>query len=58
MLVIQNARTGYGPLPILHGISLRSGCDEVVGIVGANGAGKTTLLRASAGLQRLWNGEI
>lgn len=49
---------GYGPIPVLHGISLRVEEGEAVALVGANGAGKTTALRAISGLLRPSRGRI
>jgi branched-chain amino acid transport system ATP-binding protein len=46
LLEIENLRSGYGDVPILHDVSLTVDEGEVVSLVGANGAGKTTLLRA------------
>jgi branched-chain amino acid transport system ATP-binding protein len=46
LLEIKNLRSGYGDVPILHGVSLAVEEREIVSLVGANGAGKTTLLRA------------
>jgi branched-chain amino acid transport system ATP-binding protein len=46
LLEIEGLESGYGDVPILHGIALRIDEREVVSLVGANGAGKTTLLRA------------
>jgi branched-chain amino acid transport system ATP-binding protein len=46
LLEIADLRSGYGDVPILHGVSLTVEEGEVVSLVGANGAGKTTLLRA------------
>ena len=49
-LSIQDVRAGYGPLEVLHGISLDVNQGEIVVILGANGAGKTTTMRAVSGM--------
>ena len=43
-------RAGYGPIEVLHGISLDVPTGSVVAVLGPNGAGKTTLLSVIAGL--------
>lgn len=57
-LRVNNVDAGYGPLRILHGISLEVGANEVVSVLGANGAGKTTLLRTIAGAIRPRSGSV
>ena len=49
-LVVSNLSVDYGPVSVLHGISLTVRDGELVTIVGANGAGKTTLLKTLAGV--------
>ena len=49
MLEAKNLVSGYGALPILHGLSLRVDDNEYVGILGHNGMGKTTLMRTLIG---------
>lgn len=52
LLEVDDLVAGYGPLRVLHGISLTVGEGELVALLGANGAGKTTTLRAISGLVR------
>ena len=49
-LVVENLISGYGAVPVLHGITFRQEPGEIVGIVGNNGMGKTTLLKTLMGL--------
>jgi len=46
VLKIEGLTAGYGPLRVLHDISLAVAEGERIGLVGLNGHGKTTLLRA------------
>jgi branched-chain amino acid transport system ATP-binding protein len=46
MLEVRNMNTGYGPINVLHDVSLTVNEGEVVVILGPNGAGKSTLIRA------------
>ena len=57
-LELENVRSGYGRMEILHEVSLRVGEGEIVSLIGANGAGKTTTLRAVAGIARVFGGAI
>ena len=58
MLTVSNLEAGYGPIQVLHGISLEVGSGEVVAVIGANGAGKTTALLTISGVLRSWAGSI
>src|ERR1700724_4106124 len=49
MLDVERLRTGYGRIPILHGVSFAVNQGEFIGILGHNGMGKTTLLKALMG---------
>ena len=58
MLEVENLRSGYGEIPILHGVSLTIAAGEIVGVLGHNGMGKTTLLRTLIGELRVTGGTI
>jgi branched-chain amino acid transport system ATP-binding protein len=58
LLHVDNIVAGYGPLTILHGVSLAVDEGEIVCVLGANGAGKSTLLRAVSRLIPLAAGTI
>jgi branched-chain amino acid transport system ATP-binding protein len=58
MLAIENLRSGYGRIEVLHGVSLHVAAGEIVSLVGANGAGKTTLMRAISGVQPISAGSV
>lgn len=44
LLQVEKLRAGYGPIDVLHDISLTVEPGEIVTMIGANGAGKTTTL--------------
>jgi branched-chain amino acid transport system ATP-binding protein len=50
ILSVTDLSAGYGPVNVLHELSLDVGDGEVVVILGANGAGKTTTMRAISGM--------
>lgn len=58
MLSIENVRSAYGRIEILHGVTLHVGAGEIVTLIGANGAGKTTLMHAISGVQPITGGTI
>lgn len=58
LLEVSGLQTGYGKLPVVHGVSLSVDVNEVVAIVGPNGAGKSSIIKAIAGQLPLMAGSI
>jgi len=58
VLSIENVKSAYGRIEVLHGVTLHVEAGEIVTLIGANGAGKTTLLHAISGVQPITAGTI
>lgn len=58
LLSVRGLRAGYGPIDVLHDISLTVNPGEIVAMIGANGAGKTTTLMTLSGVVKARAGEI
>jgi len=58
MLAIQNLKSGYNGMEILHGIDFELKPAEIVAIIGPNGAGKSTLLKSIFNLAKIYSGSI
>ena len=52
LLELENVEARYGPVKVLHGVSLSVEDGQIAAVLGANGAGKTTTLRAVSGTVR------
>lgn len=58
LLEVIALSAGYGPIQILHGVSLEVRDGEIIALLGSNGAGKTTLNNAIAGTCQRLSGTI
>jgi branched-chain amino acid transport system ATP-binding protein len=58
MLELRDIRISYGRTEVVHGVDMRVGRGEVMGMIGPNGAGKSSLLRSICGLVRPSAGEV
>jgi branched-chain amino acid transport system ATP-binding protein len=58
VLELSGLRVAYGGVEVVHGVDLRLGTGEVLGLIGPNGAGKTSILRALCGLHRPTTGAV
>lgn len=55
---LRDIRAGYGPIEVVHGITLVVPAGSVVALLGPNGGGKTTLLNVCAGTLAPSAGEV
>lgn len=58
VLELRNVDKSFGPIDVLHGISLKVKEGEVLCLLGDNGAGKSTLIKTMAGVHQPSRGEI
>ena len=58
LLHVSGLRAGYGPIDVLHDITLDVNPGEIVALIGANGAGKTTTLLTLSGIVPARDGTI
>ena len=57
-LTVDSISSGYGPVQVLHDLSLEAHPGEILCLLGRNGAGKTTTLKAIMGLLPLTSGAV
>jgi branched-chain amino acid transport system ATP-binding protein len=55
---LRDIRAGYGPIEVVHGVSLKVTAGTVFALLGPNGGGKTTLLSVCAGTLAPMAGEV
>jgi ABC-type polar amino acid transport system ATPase subunit len=58
IIEVKGLSKSYGPVRVLHDVSLSVSTGEVVVIIGASGSGKSTLIRCINGLERFGAGSI
>ncbi len=58
LLEVDSLIAGYGPVRVLHGLSLFVEEGETVAVLGPNGAGKSTLMNTIAGLTKPTGGTV
>ena len=49
-LKVENVEAGYGPVRVLHGVSIDVAAGETVVLLGSNGNGKSTLIKCLTGI--------
>lgn len=58
ILELINVNKSFGPIDVLHDISLKVHAGEVLCLLGDNGAGKSTLIKTLAGVHKPTTGEM
>lgn len=58
LLRLDDVRSGYGKLPVLHGVGFGIHAGETAVLFGLNGAGKTTTAMNVCGAVDTWGGRI
>ncbi|NBZ89831.1 ATP-binding cassette domain-containing protein [Stagnihabitans tardus] len=58
VLELRNIDKSFGPIDVLHSISLKVQAGEVLCLLGDNGAGKSTLIKTLAGVHQPTSGQI
>jgi simple sugar transport system ATP-binding protein len=58
IIELRNVNKSFGPIDVLHDISLKVHAGEVLCLLGDNGAGKSTLIKTLAGVHKPTSGSI
>ena len=58
ILELKNVNKSFGPIDVLHDISLRVHPGEVLCLLGDNGAGKSTLIKTLSGVHKPTSGTV
>src|SRR4030067_1102624 len=57
-LEVHDLHSGYGPMKILHGVSMHAEKSNITCLIGHNGAGKSTLLKTIFGILKVEKGSV
>jgi simple sugar transport system ATP-binding protein len=58
IIELRNVNKSFGPIDVLHDISLKVDAGEVLCLLGDNGAGKSTLIKVLSGVHRPTSGTV
>ena len=58
IIELRNVNKSFGPIDVLHDISLKVDAGEVLCLLGDNGAGKSTLIRVLSGVYQPTSGTV
>jgi branched-chain amino acid transport system ATP-binding protein len=58
VLEVIGLTAGYGQIPVVRDVSIRSEAGSIVSVLGSNGSGKSTLLKAITGLLSPMSGRV
>jgi len=58
LLKLTNVNKSFGPVDVLHDISLQVNAGEVLCLLGDNGAGKSTLIKILSGVHKVTSGTV
>ncbi len=58
ILELLDVRAGYGPIEVLHGVTITVHRGEVLALLGPNGGGKSTTLKVISGLLDAMSGDV
>jgi simple sugar transport system ATP-binding protein len=58
IIELREVNKSFGPIDVLHDISLQVGAGEVLCLLGDNGAGKSTLIKTLSGVHKPTSGKV
>ena len=58
IIELRNVNKSFGPIDVLHDISLKVDAGEVLCLLGDNGAGKSTLIKVLSGVHQPTSGNV
>ena len=58
ILELRNVNKSFGPIDVLHDITLKVDAGEVLCLLGDNGAGKSTLIKVLSGVHQPTSGKV